>query len=234
MSFRAKLLLTLGGSYVVQLLFFHWLKLDYFSVLALSPPDSPTFRWWQILTFSLTGSPGHTIIYVADMWLIYFCAEPVVAVLGRFSFFVLFFGASLFSISTWWLFSSSFKFMHFPAFGFSASTFALLMVFCRTHGTATLQMPQTMWMPIVPTHLLYFFTFGAVTGFLAHENPAFGLEIGGLIFAVIYTTRGERLFLGTAHWFATAPWKMRLRWRRRRRGIRLIEPKSDSKSDSSN
>ena len=233
MSFRVKFLVTLGGVYVAQVVAYHWMGINYFSVLALSPPDTPTFRWWQVFTFWLTGDPEHTIIYVWGMLAIYWSIEPVVAALGRFSFFMLFFGASLFSISTWWLCSSLFAFMHSPAFGFSASTFAILLVFCRTHSTATLRL-ILLPVEIKATHFLYFSIFASVLAFLARENPAFGLHLGGLVFAVIYTTRGERFFLGAAHWLVTAPLKARLYWRRRKRGIRLVKTNSNSNSDSIN
>jgi len=228
-SFRAKFLVVLGGIYVAQIVFDRWMKVDYLSVLALSP-NWQTFKWWQVFTFSLVEYPHFTFHYVWAMWIIYQCVDPVVATLGRLSFFILFFGASLFSISTWWLCSSLLAFMHVQAFGFSASTFAILLVFCRTHNTATLNI---MWLlPIQATHFLYFIIFASVVAFLAGENPSFGLHIGGLIFAVIYTARGERLFLGIAHWLATAPLKIRLYWRRRRRGISLVKTNPHSNSDS--
>lgn len=225
-----KFIVILGGIYVAQLVCHHWMGIDYFPILALSP-DWPTFRWWQIFTFWLTGTPKLTFHYVIDMWLIYWFAGSVAAALGRFSFFILFFGASLFSISTWWLCSSLFEFMHVPAFGFSASTLAILLVFCQTHKTATL---RVMWiLPVQAIHLLYFVIFASVVAFLARENPTFGLEIGGLVFAIIYTTRGERFFLSAARWLAIAPPKARLYWRKRRRGIRLVR-NSNSNSDSIN
>jgi membrane associated rhomboid family serine protease len=231
MSFRVKFLVILASIYVVQVISYHWMGIDYPSVLALFPADSPMFRWWQVFTFSLTAPPKLTILYVWEIWVIFSLAEPVVASLGRFSFLVLFFGASLFSILTWWLCSSLFEFMHVPALGFSASTFAILTVFCRTHKTATLKallLPLTMR----ALHFFYFCVFASVVAFLARENPHFGLDIGGLVFAVLYTRGGERLFLGTARWLATAPLKMGLYRRRRRPDIRLVKTSSNPNSDS--
>ena len=225
-TFGFKICVTFGIIYLAEVISYHWMGFDYFSLLALSPIDSPTFRWWQVFTFSLTGRPTFTVDFVWTMVTIYWLGEPVVEALGRFSFFVLFFGASLFSISTWWLCASLFHFMHVEAFGLSASTFAILLVFCRTYKTATVQL---MWLlPIQAAHFLYFAIFASVVAFLAHENRQFGLQIGGLMFALIYITRGERLFLGIAHWLTSALSKMRTHWRRRRRRIRLVKSNTDS------
>lgn len=219
-----KMLIMYASIYVLVLICEHWLAIPVYGILALSPPGSGRFHFWQIVTHPLLHDPGAPIGFLIDCLVFYFFAGTIEYALGIRRFIKLYCIAAAGAVVIGLPFSMLAAFS-FPYGGMMASLLALIVIFGLLNPETTILLMFVL--PIKAKYISYGTVVITALTFLAKANVHGAYHLGGILFAYLYF-RPPSHFLN-ANWWR---WKyFEFTHKRRRSRFTVIDGKTKNKND---
>jgi membrane associated rhomboid family serine protease len=219
-----KMLIMYASIYVLVLICEHWLAIPIYGLLALSPPGSGFFHFWQIVTHPLVHDPGAPIGFLINCLVFYFFAGIIESALGTRRFITLYCIAAAGAMVIGLPFSRLAAFS-FPYAGMMASLLALIVIFGLLNPEATILLMFVL--PIKAKYISYGTVVVTALTFLAKANVHGAYHLGGILFAYLYF-RPPGHFLN-ANWWR---WKyFEFTQKRRRSRFTVIDGKNKDNND---
>jgi len=218
------MLIVYATVYVLELIGEHWLGIPVYRLLALSPPKSGYFHFWQLVTHPLIHNPGAPIGFLINCVVFYFFAGTIESALGTRSFLRLYLLAALGGAAAGLLFSGLSSFSTAYA-GMMPSLLALIVVFGLLQPESTILLMFIL--PIKAKYISYGTVIITALTFLAQTNVHGAYHLGGIGLAWLYF-RSPTQWLD-ANWWR---WKYFERSQKRRRSkFTVIDGKNSDDKD---
>jgi membrane associated rhomboid family serine protease len=177
------MLIVYAAVYILELIGEQWLGLQLYGLLALSPPYSGQFHYWQLITHPLIHPPGSPIGFLIDCLVFYFFAGTVEAALGTRRFLRLYILAAVGAAVAGLIFGALTP-PGLPFAGMMPSLLALIVVFGLLNPEATVLFMFVL--PIKAKYISYGTVIVTALTFLARTNVHGAYHLGGIALAWFY------------------------------------------------
>lgn len=194
------MLMVYAAVYVLELLGEHWLGIPLYRWLALSPPGSGNFHWWQLATHPLIHDPTAPIGFLIDCVVFYFFAGTIESALGTRRFLRLYLVATAAAAVAGLIFDRLVG-AGLPFSGMMPGLLALIVVFGLLQPESTVLLLFVL--PVKAKYISYGTVIVTALTFLARTNPYGAYHLGGIAGAW-FTYRPPRRWLDI-HWWR---WKL--------------------------
>ena len=218
------MLIVYVAVYVLELIGEQWLGLPLFGWLALSPPTSGHFHFWQLVTHPVIHNPGAPIGFLIDCVVFYFFAGTVESALGTNRFLWLYLLAAAGAAAAGLLFGSLAS-SGLPFAGMMPSLLALIVIFGLLQPEATILLMFIL--PIKAKYISYGTVIITALTFLARTNPHGAYHLGGIGLAWL-------AFRSPTHWLDANYWRWRYfehAQKRRRSKFTVVDGKNGKDDD---
>ncbi len=218
------MLIVYVAVYVLELIGEQWLGLPLFGWLALSPPTSGHFHFWQLVTHPVIHNPGAPIGFLIDCVVFYFFAGTVESALGTNRFLWLYLLAAAGAAAAGLLFGSLAS-SGLPFAGMMPSLLALIVIFGLLQPEATILLMFIL--PIKAKYISYGTVIITALTFLARTNPHGAYHLGGIGLAWL-------AFRSPTHWLDANYWRWRYfehTQKRRRSKFTVVDGKNGKDDD---
>lgn len=214
------MLMMYAAIYVLELICEHWLGIPIYRWLALYPPRSGYFHFWQLVTHPLLHDPGSPIGFLINCLVFYFFAGTIETALGTQRFIRLYIITAIGGAVIGLLFSGLVSF-NVPHAGMMPSLLALIVVFGLLQPEATILFMFVL--PIKAKYISYGTIIVTALTFLAKANVHGAYHLGGILFAYLYFRRPIQI-LNTNWWH----WKyFEFTQKKRKSRFTVIDGKKD-------
>ncbi len=214
------MLIVYAAVYVAQLIGQQWLGIPIFQWLALSPPKTGNFHFWQLVTHPLIHNPNSPIGFLIDCLVFYFFAGTIESALGTRGFLRLYIVAAIGGCGAALVFGSLTSFGVFYS-GMMPSLLSLIVVFGLLQPEATVMLMFVL--PIKAKYISYGTVIVTALTFLAQTNVHGAYHLGGIALAWLY-------FLSPTQWLDANWWRWKYfsyTQRKRRTRFTVIDGKDD-------
>jgi membrane associated rhomboid family serine protease len=218
------MLIVYAAVYVAELIGQHWLGIPVYQLLALSPPGSGHFHFWQLITHPLIHSPGAPIFFLIDCLMFYFFSGSIEAALGTRGFLRLYIIAALGGAVASLIFGSVASF-GVPCAGMMPSLLALIVVFGLLQPEATILLMFVL--PVKAKYISYGTVIVTALTFLAQTNLHGAYHLGGIGLGWLY-------FRSPTQWLNPNWWRWKFfehTQKKRRSKFTVIKGQNDDDDD---
>ena len=177
------MLIVYAAVYILELIGEQWLGLQLYGLLALSPPKSGFFHYWQLITHPVIHPPGSPVGFLIDCLVFYFFAGTVEAALGTRRFLRLYILAAVGAAAAALIFGALTP-PGIPFAGMMPSLLALIVVFGLLNPEATVLFMFVL--PIKAKYISYGTVIVTALTFLARTNVHGAYHLGGIALAWLY------------------------------------------------
>jgi len=177
------MLIVYAAVYILELIGEQWLGLQLYGLLALSPPKSGLFHYWQLITHPVIHPPGSPIGFLIDCLVFYFFAGTVEAALGTRRFLRLYILAAVGAAVAGLIFGALTR-PGIPFAGMMPSLLAMIVVFGLLNPEATVLFMFVL--PIKAKYISYGTVIVTALTFLARTNVHGAYHLGGIALAWLY------------------------------------------------
>ncbi|WP_155323052.1 rhomboid family intramembrane serine protease [Desulfosarcina ovata] len=171
------MLIAYAAVYVLELLAEHWMGIPLYQWLALSPPGSGYFQFWQLVTHPLVHDPSAPIGFLIDCLVFYFFAGTIELSLGTAGFLRLYLMAAVGAAIGGLAFSVLFG-VGIPYAGMMPSLLGLIVVFGLLQPETTVLLMFVL--PVKAKYISYGTVVVTALTFLARTNPHGAYHLGGI------------------------------------------------------
>lgn len=218
------MLIVYVAVYILELIGEQWLGLQLYGLLALSPPKSGQFHYWQLITHPVIHPPGSPIGFLIDCLVFYFFAGTVEAALGTRRFLRLYIFAAVGAAVAGLIFGALNP-PGLPFAGMMPSLLALIVVFGLLNPEATVLLMFVL--PIKAKYISYGTIIVTALTFLARTNVHGAYHLGGIALAWLY-------FRSPTQWLDAGWWRWKYfeyTQKRRRSRFTVIDGGNEDKDN---
>ena len=191
------MLVAYAAVYVIELIGQQWLGIPLFRLLALSPPNSGQFQFWQLVTHPLIHDPGAPIGFLINCLVFYFFAGTIESAMGTRGFLRLYFMAAIGGAVAGLIFGALTS-LNIPYAGMMPSLLALVVVFGLLQPEATVLLMFVL--PLKAKYISYGTIIITTLTFLARTNIQGAYHLGGIALGWLY-------FRSPSHWLNVNWWR---------------------------